>query len=46
VLVHETYRLSSIIDDLLLLFPGSIPAGSASNLSPTDLTHLVENVRG
>jgi signal transduction histidine kinase len=41
VLVHQTYRLSSIIEDLLLL--SRVDSGRLNlDLSPTDLTHLVE----
>ena len=40
-LVHQTFRLSSVIDDLLLL--SRVDAGRLTlDLAPVDLTHLVE----
>ncbi len=40
-LVHQTFRLSSVIDDLLLL--SRVDAGRLTlDLAPLDLTHLIE----
>jgi signal transduction histidine kinase len=41
-LVHQTFRLSSVIDDLLLL--SRVDAGRLTlELGPVDLTHLIES---